>query len=91
MLLRLPRIRRLSIDADVFCHEPVETLDRSHGNPVAPWQAMGSPEAPTRKQVAELRQEAMAAKKEAFEVGPGGTFLFPRQVQPWSVILTAQK
>ena len=28
LLLRLPRIRRLSIDADIFCHEPAEKLDR---------------------------------------------------------------
>ena len=27
LLLRLPRIRRLSIDADIFCHEPPEKLD----------------------------------------------------------------
>src|SRR5260221_8895973 len=27
LLLRLPRIRRLSIDADIFCHEPAEKLD----------------------------------------------------------------
>ncbi|MEP6672842.1 MAG: nucleotidyl transferase AbiEii/AbiGii toxin family protein [Chthoniobacter sp.] len=28
LLLRLPRIRRLSIDADIFCQEPPEKLDR---------------------------------------------------------------
>lgn len=27
LLLRLPRIRRLSIDADILCHEPAEKLD----------------------------------------------------------------
>src|SRR2546425_787157 len=27
LLLRLPRIRRLSIDADIFCQEPAEKLD----------------------------------------------------------------
>lgn len=27
LLLRLPRIRRLSIDVDIFCHEPREKLD----------------------------------------------------------------
>ena len=27
LLLRLPRIRRLSIDADIFCHEPAKKLD----------------------------------------------------------------
>lgn len=31
LLLRLPRIRRLSIGVDIFCHEPAEKLDRPLG------------------------------------------------------------
>jgi xylan 1,4-beta-xylosidase len=69
----------------------VETLDRSHGNAVAAWEAMKSPEPPTREQAAQLREAAMATQKETFQADGNGTFLFRREVPPWNVVLITQE
>ena len=84
-------VRLLLTDLPPGAPVAVETLDRSHGNAVAASEAMGSPEPPTRQQAAELRQEAMATKKELFKCGQNGAFLFQRQIQPWSLVLITQK
>ena len=65
----------------------VETLDKTHGNAVEAWQRMGSPEPPTREQVARLRQAAEATNKEVLKADKHGRFVFERQVAPWSLML----
>jgi len=42
----------------------VETLDRSHGNALAAWKDMGSPEPPSRAQAEALRDAARATRLE---------------------------
>jgi xylan 1,4-beta-xylosidase len=69
----------------------VETLDKSHGNAVEAWQRMGTPEPPTRKQTAQLRQAAEATNKEFLYADKHGQFVLKRQVEPWSLMLIQEQ
>ena len=80
-------LRGLRANATVL----VETLDQSHGNAIAAWQRMGSPEPPTREQAAQLRQAAAATLRETFHADASGTFKFQRNIEPWSVVLIQQQ
>jgi xylan 1,4-beta-xylosidase len=68
----------------------VETLDRTHGNAVAAWEAIGKPEPPTREQTAVLRRDAEAVKTEIFHADPSGRFVLERPIEPWSLVLIQQ-
>ncbi len=68
----------------------IETLDREHGNAMAAWQKMGSPEPPTREQTAELKSGALAVKTELVHADANGHFLLERMIEPWSVVLVRQ-
>ena len=65
----------------------IETLDRANGNAIAAWQAMGSPEPPTREQTAELRKAGLATKREFVQADESGRLLLRRTVEPWNLVL----
>jgi xylan 1,4-beta-xylosidase len=69
----------------------VETLDKTCGNAVAAWEAMGKPESPTREQATELRKAAMAVKQENFHADKSGQFILERKIEPWSLVLIEQQ
>jgi xylan 1,4-beta-xylosidase len=68
----------------------VETLDPTHGFCLAAWKEMGSPEPPSREQLAILRQAATAVKREIFTIDATGTFQLNRIVEPWTVLMVKQ-
>jgi xylan 1,4-beta-xylosidase len=68
----------------------IETLDRTHGNPVAAWEAMGRPEPPTREETAILRQSAWATGNEVVHVDASGTLEIARELPAWTVLLIQQ-
>ena len=70
-----------------FC---METLDRDHGWARGVWEAMGSPEPPTREQAATLRQAAWATRKEQLIADVNGHLIIDRELAPWSVALLEQ-
>lgn len=65
----------------------VETLDAGHGHAVAAWEAMGSPEPPTREQAATLRAAALATKHDYVTADASGRIELRRTLAPWSVVL----
>lgn len=68
----------------------LETLDASHGNALAAWRSMGSPETPTREQTAALRAAAQATQRETISADGSGRLLVDRTLQPWTVVLVNQ-
>ncbi len=68
----------------------IETLDRTHGNAVAAWEAMGKPEPPTREQTEQLRKAAWATKKETIQAGADGQLKLTRTLDAWSLLLIKQ-
>lgn len=68
----------------------IETLDKTHGNAVAAWEAMGKPEPPTREQTAVLRKAAEAVNKETLHADGSGHFMLERSIEPWSLVLIQQ-
>ena len=64
----------------------VTTLDKDHGNAVAAWKAMGSPEPPNREQVQALRKSAMALKEETLQADASGAFSMKCEIAPWSLV-----
>jgi len=67
----------------------VETLDRSHGNAMAAWEAMGKPTL-AREQTKLLRQAAEATRKEILAADASGRFALERRIEPWSVVLVKE-
>jgi xylan 1,4-beta-xylosidase len=68
----------------------LEILDRGHGWGRGAWEAMGSPEPPTREQAAALRQAAWATRQEILTSGPDGRLVVDRELAPWAVALVEQ-
>jgi xylan 1,4-beta-xylosidase len=66
----------------------LETLDSEHGNAVAAWRAMGSPQPPDRAQTAALRAAARATRRE--DLIADGTLRVRRPIDPWSVVVLTQ-
>ncbi|MGA2099428.1 MAG: hypothetical protein ABSH39_24380 [Candidatus Acidiferrum sp.] len=64
----------------------IETLDAHHGFAYRDWQAMDSPEPPTREQTAELKKKAMATKKEPRQVDSEGVLRWTGDIPAWAVI-----
>jgi xylan 1,4-beta-xylosidase len=69
----------------------VETLDSSHGNAVAAWEAMGKPPTPTREQTDALRKAALTVKKKSLQADEPGRFTLQREMEPWSLVLIQQQ
>ena len=69
----------------------IETLDKTNGNAIAAWLAMGSPEPPTREQSAELRKAALATKREFVQADESGRLALRRTIEPWSLVLIAEQ
>jgi xylan 1,4-beta-xylosidase len=69
----------------------VETLDSTHGNAVAAWEAMGKPSTPTREQTYALSKAALATKKEVVKADESGRLTLQREMEPWSLVLVEQQ
>lgn len=69
----------------------IETLDANHGFALRAWQAMGSPEPPTREQATLLRAQGMATRKQVLTADAKGTFTWRDKLDPWSVIAIYQE
>ena len=67
----------------------IETLDKSHGNAVGAWEAMGRPEPPTRELTEALRAQAWATKKEIVRA-VGGKLDLERPIDAWSLVLVRE-
>lgn len=65
----------------------IETLDQSHGNALAAWDAIGRPNSPTPTQAARLRAEGEATDKCAIQAGADGILLWRQRLTPWSCVL----
>ena len=68
----------------------VETLDATHGNAVAVWEQMGSPEPPNRAETRELREAAWATKRETVRADQSGRLVLSRPLDAWSLVLLDQ-
>jgi xylan 1,4-beta-xylosidase len=64
-----------------------EVLDRDHGNAMAAWEAMGSPEPPSREQTTALRDAASATKKLILTADEAGNLQAQIPMAPWAVVL----
>ena len=69
----------------------VETLDAEHGFAFRDWQAMGSPEPPTRAQTALLSERALATRKETVRANASGELLWTGTLTAWSVVAIHQE
>jgi len=63
-----------------------ETLNAQHGFAYRDWQAMGTPEPPSREQTAQLRKQALATEKKNLKVDPRGVLRFHADLAPWAVV-----
>jgi xylan 1,4-beta-xylosidase len=68
----------------------LETLDRTHGNVLPVWDAMGRPDSLTRPQTETLRAVAAATAKEILHADAQGQFELHRPIASWSVVLLRQ-
>jgi xylan 1,4-beta-xylosidase len=69
----------------------IETLDQTHGNARAAWEAAGAPEPPTREQTAALRSAALATKRDFVQADASGRLALRRPIEPWSVVLVDEQ
>lgn len=65
----------------------METVDGHHGFGYRDWQAMGSPEPPTREQTAVLRTLAWETKKDMLRTDQSGTLQWSGTIPPWAVMV----
>jgi xylan 1,4-beta-xylosidase len=68
----------------------VETLDKTHGDAVAAWEAMGKPEPPNREQTEALRKLAWSTKKLIVQSDDSGALHVDMKLPAWSVVLIRQ-
>jgi len=68
----------------------IETLDRAHGDAVAAWEQMGSPEPPTREQTELLRKLAWATNKEIVRADASGRLEIKATLPAWAVVLVRE-
>jgi len=68
----------------------VETLDKQHGNVFDDYEAIGSPSAPSRQQIAWLKQKSWETMKETLKADDKGMLTINRNMQPWTCILIHQ-
>jgi len=69
----------------------VETLDKDNGSVLEAWEKMGSPEPPSREQIAELKKRALATRRETLCADDRGGLKFDRTPAPWTLILLKQQ
>jgi len=74
-------------------HAPmlVETLSKDAGNVIETWKALGAPEPLSRPQTAQLRESALATRRETLAADAEGVFTFIRQIEPWNVVLIREE
>ncbi|HEX3356556.1 MAG TPA: hypothetical protein VHS31_06195 [Tepidisphaeraceae bacterium] len=65
----------------------VEMLDQQHGNALAAWKSIASPETPTRQQTHQLREAAMTTKQVSLIADDLGVLDIEQSIDPWSVLL----
>jgi len=68
----------------------VETLDKTHGNAMVAWDAMGRPASPSRGQTQSLCRAGAATKKEFLTADKKGKFVLDRPMEPWSLVLVTE-
>ncbi|MFJ4413366.1 beta-xylosidase [Streptomyces sp. NPDC088925] len=68
----------------------VEILDSAHGNAIGAWRALGSPEAPTREQLAHIDRLARATDVRTVRAGADGVLRYEVTLAPWSLALVQQ-
>ncbi len=68
-----------------------ELLDATHGNAVAAWEAMGTPEPPTREETAALKDAAWGTQKELLRADGNGELTITRDLPAWAVLLVRQR
>ncbi len=68
----------------------IEILDSESGNVHNYWEAMGSPEPPTREQVVELKKFAENLRTEIVSADKDGRCTIKQTLTPWSVVLIEQ-
>lgn len=69
----------------------VQTLDSRHGFAMRDWQAMGSPEPPTREQAALLRKRAMELREGRCASDSSGSLRWEGLLEPWSVVAVVEE
>ncbi|MFD4603798.1 beta-xylosidase [Streptomyces sp. NPDC058464] len=65
----------------------VEILDAAHGNAMAAWAGLGSPEPLSRDHVAQLRKAGHEVGLVVRSADDEGRFVFDEDLTPWSVVL----
>ena len=68
----------------------MELLDHHHGNAMAAWEKMGSPEPPSRDQLASLREAANTTNKFTFTTDESGSLRMEIPMAPWAVALLTE-
>ncbi|MFR9621008.1 MAG: glycoside hydrolase [Rikenellaceae bacterium] len=68
----------------------IEVLDWQSGNILDYWRAMGSPEPPTREQVAVMKQYANNLRTTTVVADKRGVCEISHEITPWSIVLIEQ-
>jgi xylan 1,4-beta-xylosidase len=68
----------------------IETVDKTHANPVSSWEQMGSPETPSREQTEMLKRMAWETAKKILRVDASGNLNIDTTLDPWSIALIQQ-
>lgn len=69
----------------------IETLDDTHGNALHAFQQIGSPDAPTREQIAWMKKQSEGTFKEEIQADAHGTLHIRRTLQPWALMLLTKQ
>jgi xylan 1,4-beta-xylosidase len=85
-----PRKFSLNVNNTKATSFNIDTLDRNNGYAYGKWKEMGKPEPPTREQTKQLKQSAMAVKKEVAKADANGGFKWERTLEPWTCVLIQQ-
>lgn len=67
----------------------LEVLDKGHGDAMAAWKAMGSPQSPTQDQIAALLTQSWDLNKETLHAR-SASLRINRELGPWACILIKQ-
>ena len=68
----------------------IEALDKEHGNVFDDFEAIGSPNSPTRDQTAYLSAKAWGTAKQTVKASADGTLTIDLDLQPWTCVLINQ-
>ena len=64
----------------------VEIIDQDHGDALAAWKKMDSPDPISREQTKQLKEAAQATRIEHHVAASDGTFRYARTLEPWSLV-----